>query len=230
MSPEVSAKAPPLPHVPLPHVDGAALAGMLDPSRTALVVIDVQQDFTGPHGAMARIGLDLSGVELAIDRIEHLIAAARGVGAQVAFARVMSSAATDSSALKLLNARKGRPPGAIGICREDAEGSGYYRVAPQPGDIEVLKRLFDSFHGTDFEADLKARGIDTLVFVGFTTDCCVDATARAAFHRDFNVFVVSDACDAYDPDLHLGALRALQKNVGLLTTTADVLAAWSSPS
>jgi nicotinamidase-related amidase len=224
MSPDLSAAVR-----RLPHVDGDALPAMLDPARTALVIIDVQQDFTGPRGAMARIGLDLSGVEAAIDRIEALIAAARGVGAQVAFARVMSSEATDSAALKLLNARKGRPPGAIAICREGAEGSAYYRLAPEAGDIEVLKRLFDSFHGADLDAQLRARGVETLVITGFTTDCCVDATARAAFHRDFNVFVVSDACDAYDPDLHLGALRALQKNVALLTATADVLAAWRAP-
>jgi nicotinamidase-related amidase len=126
----------------------------------------------------------------------------------------------------LLAERKGRPRRSIGICREDQPGAAYYRVAPQPGDIEVGKRLFSSFHGTDFEADLRARGIDTLVICGFTTDCCVDATARAAFHLDFSVFVVSDACDAQD-GLHESALKALQKNVGLLTTADAVIGAWT---
>jgi nicotinamidase-related amidase len=200
---------------------------MIEPARTALVVIDVQEDFVGPSGAMARIGLDMSGVEPAIDRIEAMIAAARAAGATVAFARVMSSEATDSAALRVLNARKGRPPGAIAICREDQAGSAYYRLEPTAGDIEVRKRLFDSFHGTRFDEDLRARGIDTLVICGFTTDCCVDATARAAFHRDFNVFIVSDACDAYQVELHLGALKALHKNVALLTTAEAVGGAWA---
>lgn len=211
---------------PLPHVDPAALQEMIDPSRTAFVVIDVQQDFAGPAGAMGRMGLDLSGIEPAIDRIQSLIAAARAVGAQVAFARVVTRPETDSTALRLLSARKGRPPDAVGICRADSEGAAYYRVAPEPGDLEVQKRLFDSFHETTFDADLRQRGIDTLVVAGFTTDCCVDATARAAFHRNYNVFVVSDACDSYDPDLHRWALKALQKNVALLADTASVLAAW----
>ena len=214
----------------LPHVEPAQLPDMIDPSRTALVVIDVQEDFAGPTGAMGRIGIDMSRIEPAIDRIEALIAAARAAGSRVAFARVVTRRETDSSALRLLSVRKGRSPDGVGICRAGAPGADYYRVTPQPGDLEVQKRLFDSFHETSFDADLRARGVDTLVFVGFTTDCCVDATARAAFHRNYNVFVVSDACDAYDPQLHHWALKALQKNVALLTDTAAVLAAWPAPA
>jgi nicotinamidase-related amidase len=215
-----------MPIEPLPHVDPAQLPAMLDPSRTALVVIDVQEDFVGPTGAMGRIGLDMSRIEPAIDRIESLIVAARAAGVHVAFARVITRPETDSSALRQLAIRKGRAPESVGICRAGAPGSDYYRVTPRHGDIEVQKRLFDSFHETSFDADLHASGVDTLVFVGFTTDCCVDASARAAFHRNYNVFVVSDACDAYDPELHHWALKALQKNVALLTDTAAVLAAW----
>jgi nicotinamidase-related amidase len=219
MQPEVGA---------VPRVEPAALTGMIDPAQTALVVIDVQEDFVGPTGAMARIGVDMSGVAPALDRIVRLIAAARAAGATIAFARVVSSPDTDSTALKLLNARKGRPPQAIAICREDQTGSAYYRVSPQPGDIEAPKRLFNTFHGTSFDAQLRARGVDTLVVVGFTTDCCVDSTCRDAFHRDYNVFVVSDATDAYAADLHVGALKALQKNCALVTDTASVLAAWGA--
>ena len=139
---------------------------------------------------------------------------------------MVSSPQTDSNALKLLNARKGRPPYAIAICREDEAGSGYYRVSPQPGDIEVPKRLFTTFHGTDFDEQLRARGIDTLVFTGFTTDCCVESTCRDAFHRDYSVFVVSDATDAYGAGLHVASLTAMRKNVALITDTASVLGAW----
>ena len=210
----------------LPHVDPAQLSGMLNPSRTALVVIDVQEDFAGPTGAVGRFGVDMSRIEPAIDRIEGLIAAARAAGAQVAFARVITRPETDSSALRQRAVRQGRSPDSVGICRAGTPGAGYYRVRPQSGDLEVQKRLFDSFHETSFDEDLRARGVDTLVFVGFTTDCCVDATARAAFHRNYNVFVVSDACDAYDRELHHWALKALQKNVALLTDAAAVLSAW----
>ena len=98
---------------------------------------------------------------------------------------------------------------------------------PSPGDIEVEKPLFSSFVGTDLEAQLRARGVDTLVVLGLTTDCCVDCTARDAFHRGFHVFVVQDACSAYGEALHRAALSGLEKNVALLTTTDEVEQAWA---
>jgi nicotinamidase-related amidase len=210
----------------LPHVAAEALGAMLPPARTALVVVDVQTDFAAPFGLLGRVGADLSGVEPAIDRIERLIAAARKAGATVAFMRVVTRPETDPAALKTLMVRKGMPGGEA-ICRIDDGGADYYRVAPEPGDIEIQKLLFNSFHGTDLDQQLRDRGIDTLVMTGFSTDCCVDATARDAFHRDYHVFVVSDACDAYEPDLHSGTLNVLRKNCALLTTTDAVEAAWS---
>ena len=62
---------------------------------------------------------------------------------------------------------------------------------------------------------------------GVSTDCCVDSTARTAFHNGYNVFVVSDACAAYEPDLHSGTLNVLQKNLALLVTSDAVAGVWS---
>lgn len=211
----------------LPHVDAGALAEMIPPARTALIVVDIQVDFAAPYGLLGRYGVDLSPAEAAIDRIETLIAAARKAGTTIGFMRVVTTPEQDSDALKTLMARKGQPGGEA-ICRTDDGGADYYRVHPEPGDIEIGKLLFNSFHDTDLEEQLRARGIDTLVFTGLSTDCCVDNTARDAFHRNFHVFVVSDACAAYEPELQLGSLNALEKNVALLTTTGAVVSAWSS--
>lgn len=210
----------------LPHVAPDALAAMLPPATTALVVVDIQKDFAAPDGLMGSFGVDLSPAEAAIDRIEDLIAAARKAGATVAFMRVVTRPETDPQALKTLMARRGSPGGEA-ICRADDGGADYYRVMPEPGDIEIEKLLFDSFHGTDFDTQLKARGIDTVVVTGITTECCVDSTARAAFHHGYNVFVVSDACAAYEPELHAGTLNVLEKNVALLTASGAVIAAWA---
>jgi nicotinamidase-related amidase len=140
--------------------------------------------------------------------------------------RVVTRRETDSRALRNFMARRGRE-GSEAICRADDIGSDYYRIFPAAGDIEIQKVLYDSFHGTDFHEQLRARGIDTLVVCGLSTDCCVDSTARAAFHRDYDVFVVSDACAAYEPGLHESSLSAMEKNCVLLTTTAAVEAAWN---
>lgn len=210
----------------LPHVDPAGLAAMIDPATTALVVVDIQVDFAAPHGLLGRHGVDLSLAEAAIDNCEKLVAAARCAGATVAWMRVVTSPATDTRALKTLMARRGQPGGEA-ICRLEGGGADYYRIFPEPGDIEIAKLLYDSFHGTDLDAQLRARGIGTLVICGLSTDCCVDQTARSAFHHDYDVFLVSDASAAYEPGLHEGSLLAMEKNCVLLTTTEAVEMTWS---
>ena len=210
------------------QTDGAHLAPMIDPVSTALVVIDVQVDFAAPSGAMARVGCDLSDVPEVIEKIQRLILAARNAGAPVVFARVVTRPETDSPALKRLYERKGHPDGAHAICRADDAGSDYYAVRPHAGDIEIEKTQFSSFVGTDLEDRLRSRGVESLVMAGLTTDCCVDCTARDAFHRGFDCFIVEDACSAYDAGLHASSLRGLAKNCALLVKADAVEGAWAA--
>ncbi|MFT4198399.1 MAG: isochorismatase family cysteine hydrolase [Pseudoxanthomonas sp.] len=223
----MSAAGADAPAWPAPLVDAQRLAPMLEPRRSALVVIDVQNDFVAADGALGRAGVDLAPLQAPLQRIEQLLAAARAAAVTVALVRVVTRAESDSQALKLLYRRRGMPEGSLELCRADTDGVDYYRIAPEPGEIEVRKLLYSSFHGTDFEARLRARGVDTLVVCGFSTDCCVDSTVRDAFHRDFNVFVVVDASAAYEPGLHYSSLDALAKNCALLVDSAAVLAAWA---
>jgi biuret amidohydrolase len=208
----------------LPHLTD--IAEMIAPATTALVVVDIQVDFCAAHGVLGQAGLDMSEAETAVDRIEELIAAARKAGATVAFMRVMTRPETDSDALKTWMLRRGTP-GQEGICRIGSGGEDYYRVAPEPGDIEIEKLQYDSFHNTDFDEQLRARGIDTLVLAGVSTDCCVDSTTRAAFHRNYHTFVVSDGCAAFGGTIHTDALNILQSHCALLVETATVVDAWA---
>ena len=74
--------------------------------------------------------------------------------------------------------------------------------------------------------DLKARGIDTLVLCGLTTECCVTATAFDAWQRDYHIILPTDAVAAYDDALHRGALQILALNCAVLAAAAQVVAAW----
>jgi biuret amidohydrolase len=207
--------------------DARHLANAIAPSRTALLIVDVQVDFVSPAGVMGQAGVDLGALEAPLDRIQALITAARKAGATLAFARVVTRPETDSQALKNLRLRMGDPPEALAICRAGTSGADYYRVQPRGGDIEIEKPLYSGFVGTDLDARPRAHGVDTLVVAGFTTDCCVDCTVRDAFHRDYDVFVVADACAAYEENLHRGALNGLSRHCALLADTADILNAWS---
>jgi nicotinamidase-related amidase len=209
-----------------PMVAPALLPAMIEPARTAFLIIDVQKDFISPAGAAGHWGIDLSVFEQPLARIGQLIDAAHAAGVTTVFIRVITRDTTDSDALKNLHARKGRPALSMAICRAGTDGAAYYQVKPREDDWQIEKPLYSSFAGTDLDTRLRGAGIDTLVVAGFTTDCCVDCTVRDAFHLNYNVFIVSDACAAYEESLHLGGLDALSKNCALLTESEAVLEAW----
>ncbi|MBI1262567.1 MAG: isochorismatase family protein [Rhizobiales bacterium] len=209
-----------------PLVPVASLPAMIRPETTALVLVDLQVDFISPEGRMGQFGMDFTPINAALENIKRLATAARKAGVLLVWPRVITSPETDMAALKTLAQRKGRGEGSIATCRRDSKGADYYGLRPEPGDVEIEKTLFSSFHGTELDDRLKARGIETLIMTGFTTDCCVDCTAREAFHRNYNVFIATDSCAAYTPALHLGALNGLAKNVALLTDTQSVMAGW----
>jgi len=208
-------------------VDPALLPAMLVPARTALLLIDVQQDFVAPDGALGLAGVDMAPLAAPLARIETLLAAARAAGVLPVFVRVVTRPETDSAALRLMTQRKGEDLANIAICRAGTPGVDYYRVAPQGAELQIEKRLYSSFAGTDLEQQLRARGIDTVLVCGFTTECCVDSTVRDAFERDFNVFIAADACAAYAADLHHASLCALGLSCALLVDSSAAASAWA---
>ncbi|GBQ94135.1 isochorismatase [Gluconacetobacter liquefaciens] len=195
------------------------------PSRTALLVIDIQNDFGAPGFAMAHAGMALEPVEAAISCAETLITAARRAGVTPWFIRVVTRPETDPRALRRFMVRAGMADD-IAICRAGTPGVDYYRISPEEGEPEVEKLLYSAFAGTDLAGRLRESGVETLMLCGLTTDCCVDATARDGFHRDFDIFIASDACAAFDPRTHENALAILSTHCATPVTTQEILTAW----
>ncbi len=191
------------------------------------MVIDMQVDFASPDGALGLAGVDLSAVPPALAAAERLADAARRAGAPVIFVGLRTSPETDSPAWAERSRRRGGSPEAEGaLCRAGERGADFVGPTPRAGEIVIGKTRYSGFYGTDLDATLKARGIDTLVVCGLTTECCVDCTVRDAFHLDYQVFLATDACAAYEPDLHAGALKSLDLNCAILTDTDQLAAAW----
>jgi nicotinamidase-related amidase len=201
------------------------------PARTALVVIDAQVDFASADGAMGQAGVDLTAVTAALETANRLATAARSAGAPVLFVALRTGKASGSRAwaerLRRLgeDAEKG-----LAICRTGERGAEFAGPRPAPGEAVVAKTRYSGFFRTDLESRLREMGMDTIVICGLTTDCCVAATALDAFERDFHVFVASDACAAYEQEVHAGALRILALNCAILVTADEVAAAWRAVS
>jgi len=199
------------------------------PSRTALVIIDMQVDFAAPEGVIGRMGVDMSGLTPALATAERLAQAARAVGTPVIFVGLFTAPETDSSVWRERMSRRGGDPDVESdLCRAGEAGSDFYGPKPQPGELVIEKTRYSAFVGTDLEQRLRARGVDTLVLCGLTTECCVDCSARDAFHADFHVFVPVDACAAYEADVHEAALKIMGLNFAILTDADTVIEAWTA--
>lgn len=206
---------------------GGGLADWIAPRRTALVLIDMQVDFASPDGVLAGYGIDMSGVPAVLAKSQALTAAARAAGVPVIFVGLFTSPETDSPAWKERMLRRGGDPDSdSALCRIGEVGSEFYGPQPLPGEMILEKARYSAFVGTDFDARLKAMGVDTLVVAGLTTECCIDCTVRDAFHLDYHVFIPVDACGAYEDDIHQAALKSLELNCAILTDSEQVGSVW----
>ena len=211
--------------VPVQADDG--LAAWIAPARTALVIIDMQGDFAAPEGRLGQWGVDLSAVPPALEKAQALAEAARKAGAPVVFVGLFTRPETDSGAWReRMRRRGGDPDSDSGLCRADEVGSDWYGPKPLPGEAVVEKARYSGFHDAPLDGVLKGLGVDTLVVAGLTTECCVDCTVRDAFHLDYHVFLASDACAAYEAEVHAASLKALELNCAILVETDQVITAW----
>ncbi len=204
-----------------------SLKDWIAPTRTALLIVDMQVDFASPDGALGKAGVDLSAVPAALAAAERLAQAARAAGTLVIFAGLQTREDTDSAAWSEWMHRRGQAGGEA-LCREGQPGAAFHGPQPKGGERVIAKSRYSAFFGTDLDAVLKEVGVDTLVLCGLTTECCIDCTTRDAFHLDYHVFIASDACAAYEADLHDGALKALALNCAIVVGTDKIVAAWTS--
>lgn len=194
------------------------------PPRTALLVIDIQVDFAAPDGAMARQGADMTSIAPAVARAQALAISARAAHVPLVFSRVVTAPHLETAVEQEAKARRGdRGPG---ICVEGSPGAAFLAPLPQDGDVVITKHRYSLFAGNHLGEQLKARGIDTLVLCGLTTECCVQSTAWDAFERDFHIVIATDAVAAYQPDLHRAVLEALALNGAILADTDALIASW----
>ncbi len=205
------------------------LAKVLAPSRTALVLIDFQNDFGHRDGVMGKTGVDMSCVPGAVAQAQALIDAAHGAGAPVVFVSLQTTIRLDSRPATLRRERIGQPYAeATRVCRKGGWGADWYGIAPTPQDYQLEKARYSSFQGTELDLQLRALGVDTLVVGGLTTECCVETAVRDAFHRDYHVFLAEDASASYDPELHAASVRTMSLFHALIVRSADVAAAWGA--
>jgi nicotinamidase-related amidase len=153
-----------------------------------------------------------------------LVEAARAAGVEVVFVRLITNSAAESAVIREARARQGEE--GPELCLEGTHGAEFIGPQPLPGDIIISKKRYSAFVHTGLAEELHAKGVDTLVLAGLTTECCVASSAWDGFEQDFHVLIAEDACAAYEQDLHRHALKALAASGAVVADTATFINLW----
>ena len=177
----------------------------LDPGATAVVVVDMQNDFGAPGGMFDRAGIDIKPIQAIVEPTAQVLEAARLAGMPVIYLKMAflpdlsdSSHPDGPTWIKHVPLHVGEPttapdgsPSRI-LVRDTWNTEIVDELRPQPGDLVVYKNRYSGFFNTNLEELLRERDIRAVVAVGATTSVCVDSTVRDAVFRDFHCIVLED--------------------------------------
>jgi ureidoacrylate peracid hydrolase len=196
---------------------------LFHPKKTAVIVVDVQNDFCHSDGSCARRGSDISGIPQMMSNLHELLGSARKVGVPIIFIQTFHEAATDSSSWTMRS--KGRPGET---CRTGTWGAEFFEVSPQPGEIIVNKHRYSAFINTRLDSVLRTLKAETLILTGVATNVCVESTARDGYMKDYNIALIKDACGAYSQRAHDMTLENIDNHFGSVIDTKKLMTTWEA--
>ncbi|HXM96362.1 MAG TPA: cysteine hydrolase [Candidatus Dormibacteraeota bacterium] len=177
----------------------------IDTAKTAVIVVDMQNDFGAKGGMMDLAGLDISGIRKAIDPIAKVLASARQAGIKVIYLKMaflpgLSDMGAADSPNRVRHLARGvgktvhAPDGRESriLIRDTWNTDILDELKPQPGDVVMYKHRFSGFYQTDLDTTLKKLGSKHLIITGCTTSVCVESTVRDAMFRDYSCVVLQD--------------------------------------
>ena len=194
----------------------------VDPATTALVVVDMQNDFCAADGYYASVGRDISQLAACAGPLAELLARARQARMTIVFTRLLydevHGAMEDRHTIRPRRwtaSGKRLMPGTRGANVID-------EIAPRRDEIILDKIGYSAFEGTNLEQLLRERGIKTVIMTGVVTYACVLATAFSAFDRDFDVILATDAVGSWKEDLGAKTADIVDLLLGVAVPASEI--------
>jgi nicotinamidase-related amidase len=207
----------------------SSLEEKVHPGHTALVLIDMVNDFIDPGGKTAtRANRPLDHARSVIPTMQLLLAGARRAGVMVVHVQHTTLHGHASDSGPWLDARSRATYSVEDICLEGTWGQQIIdELAPLTGEPVVQKYRYSGFAGTNLDLILRSSGRRTVVCAGVSTNVCVEATAREAFSLDYYTVLAGDACASWDRSLHDATLASAGHRYAVVCTAAEALAVWA---
>jgi nicotinamidase-related amidase len=194
---------------------------VFEPSRCALLIIDMQRDFLEVGGFGESLGNDVSLLRSTIEPNRRLLEGWRTAGFTVMHTR--EGHRPDLACLPMAKKVRGNSPVAIGdagpmgriLVRGEAGHDIIPELYPLPGEPVIDKPGKGAFFATDLHAILQNRGIAQLFVTGVTTEVCVHTTVREANDRGYDCCVLEDCVGSYFPEFHRVGLQMIKAQGGI---------------
>lgn len=177
----------------------------IDTASTAVIVVDMQNDFGAKDGMFDRAGIDISGIQKAVGPTARVLASARHASIKIVYLKMgyrpdLSDLGAPDSVNRVRHLRLGvgttidAPDGRKSriLIRDTWSTDIVPELKPESGDDVVYKTRFSGFYETDLDSRLKKMGIRHLIITGCTTSICVDSTVRDAMFRDYLCVLLAD--------------------------------------
>jgi ureidoacrylate peracid hydrolase len=177
----------------------------IEPARTAVIVVDMQNDFVADEGAFGRAGLPVAAAQAAVQSTARVLAGARATGMKIVYLKMefesdLSNLGGPDAPNRIRHLAFGvgqpveRSDGGSGrVLIKDTWNTEIVReLTPEPDDVVVSKHRYSGFFETMLDATLKELGIKQLIFTGVTCSVCVESTLRDAFYRDYQCLLLAD--------------------------------------
>jgi nicotinamidase-related amidase len=195
---------------------------------TALVVIDMQRDFIEPGGFGESLGNDVSLLSAIVPACQTMLSAWREAGGRVVHTR--EAHRPDLSDCPPAKRNRGQPSLRIGdqgpmgrILVAGEPGCDIIpAMAPLPGELVIDKPGKGAFYATGLQAQLAASGVSHLLFMGVTTEVCVQTSLREANDRGFECLLLEDCTESYFPHYKTATLEMIRAQ--------GAIAGWTAPS
>ncbi len=180
----------------------------MTPSTTAVLTIDLQNDFLHPEGAYGRAGQTAAAIGALPKRIRPVIDALRARGGTYISAQFTLVPRPDGQPLIATHLKALRPFLTAGEFAPGAWGHALVDTLA-PADYTIEKVAYSALYQTRLEYILRATGIETLIVGGIVTNGGVASTIRDAHLRDLSTILLTDGCAAFKQDVHDATLLSL---------------------